>query len=239
MNLDKKTINKSITILAIFIFTCILIRIGIAIWKNYNLVNNFIANPNEPYQQRIPIAEEKFIDDYIYRLYFPFATDLLGRPNTFVLKKPISYYSAPDDNLEPVITIDSGKKYIITTNDINSYKYGIQSWPTYKKGWRYVIPFAEVGNEKSVTSAYFVKLEDLFGSLKSIKLYYHMPKGYNNRRTLLIKDEMLYKEGYYLSPDLLMPIIDSWNITLLASAFFLIIIRIIFRKITTFQERKK
>ena len=102
------------------------------------MVNKFTANPDEPYQQRIPIKEKDFIDDYVYRLYAPFAVDLMGRPNTFVLKQPISYYSAPDDNLEPVITLEAGKKYIINTYDINSYKYGIQSWPTYNKGWRFV-----------------------------------------------------------------------------------------------------
>ena len=162
MNLDKKTINKHITILIIFIFTCILIRIGAAIWKNYNLVSKFTDNPNEPYQQRIPIAEKDFIDDYIYRLYSPFAVDLVARPNTFVLKQPISYYSAPDDNLEPVLTLDAGKTYMIRTNYTNNYKYGIQSWPTYKKGWRFVIPFVKEGTEKSVTLAYYVKLKDLF-----------------------------------------------------------------------------
>lgn len=227
MNLDSKVVNKSMIILAIFIFICIVIRIGIAIWENYNLVSNFIANPNEPYQRRIPIAEEDFIDDYIYRLYSPFAEILLGRPNTFVLKQPINYYSAPEDNLEPVITLDAGKTYMIRTDDTSNYKYGIQSWPTYKKGWRFVIPFIEEGDEKLVTSAYYVKLKDLFSPLKLIKKEYQMPGGYDYRKILLIKDEMLYKEGYYLSPDLQKPIVDGWDITLLVSGFCLAIIRII------------
>lgn len=227
MNLDSKMVNKSLIILTIFIFICIVLRIGIAIWENYNLVSNFVANPNEPYQQRIPIAEEDFIDDYIYLLYSPFAVAPIGRPNTFVLKQPINYYSAPYDNQEPVITLSAGKTYMISTNNINDYKYGIQSWPTYKKGWRFVIPFIEKGDEKLITSAYYVKLKDLFSPLKSIqKKVHYQKKGYDNRRFLLIKDEMLYKEGYYLSPDLQKPIVDGWNITLLVSGFCLIIIKI-------------
>jgi len=127
-----------------------------------------------------------------------------------------------------VITLEAGKKYIINTNDINSYKYGIQSWPTYNKGWRFAIPFVEEGNEKLVTKAYYVKLKDLYSPLKTIKkvVHYQIPKGYNNRRLLLIKDEMLYKEGCYLSPDLLKPVLDSWSIILLIIGFCLIIIKI-------------
>jgi len=86
MNLDRNVVNKYITISTIFILVYIVLRISITIWENYNLVSKFTANPDEPYQQRIPIAEEGFIDDYIHRLYSPFAVDLLGRPNTFMLE---------------------------------------------------------------------------------------------------------------------------------------------------------
>lgn len=228
MNLDSKMVNKAMIVLTIFVFICMALRIGIVIWENYNLISNFIANPNEPYQQRIPIAEEDFIDDYIYQLYSPFATAPLGRTNTFVLKQPINYYSAPDDNQEPVITLSPGKTYMISTDDTRNYKYGVQSWPTYKKGWRFVIPFIEKGDEKLNTSAYYVKLNDLFSPLKSIeKTVYSKQKWYDNRRILLIKDELLYKGGYYLSPDLQKPIVDGWNITLLVSGFCLIMIQII------------
>ncbi|MGI6537917.1 MAG: hypothetical protein ACOX22_06210 [Caldicoprobacterales bacterium] len=230
MRLDIKAFSKGMIYLSILIFIIIVTRISVTVLNNHNLANTFTPSPSEPYQQQMPISEEGFIDDYIYRLYSPFAVAPIGRPNTFVLNQPISYFSAPDDNLKPAITLEAGKTYIINTNDKNDYKYGIKSWPTYKKGWRYVIPFVEVGDEKLIPQAYYVKLKDLIPPLKLITggLRY-LPKGYNYRRTLLINDEMLYKEGYYLSPDLYNPIIDVWNITLFIGALCLIIVRKIVR----------
>jgi hypothetical protein len=227
VRLDRKIVNKSMIILSLLIFIVIVIRIGITLWDNYRLTKQFTPNPDEPYQQQLPLSEEGFIDDYIYKLYSPFALAPIGRPNTFVLEQPIYYYSAPDDKLEPEIVLEAGKTYIISTNDINDYKYGIQSWPTYKRGWRYVIPFVEAGGIRLVTQAYYVKLKDLYSPLKSITggLRYLLPAGHNYRSALLIKDQMLYDEGYYLSPDLYKPIIDGWNIALFISGLCLVLIQ--------------
>lgn len=71
MKVNPKIVSVGITISAIFIFICLIIRIGITFYENYGLLNSFVPNPNsfEPYQQQIPIAEDDFIDYYIYRFY--------------------------------------------------------------------------------------------------------------------------------------------------------------------------
>lgn len=233
MKSNHKIVSAGISFLTIFIFICLIIRIGITLYENYDLVNSFVFNPDssEPYQQQMHMAEEDFIDFYIDRFYSIIAVNPVGRSNVFVLEQPIRYYSAPDDHLTPVLTLESGKKYIITTNNRDSFKNGTRSWPTYQMGWRFVTPFVEEGEEESIenTPAYYVKLKDLFDPLKSIikELHYRIPKGYNYRRMLLVHDEKLYDEGSYLSPDLNKPVMDGWNITLLMSVLSLIIIKII------------
>lgn len=229
MGLVKRIKKMKIIILAALLFLSVIVRIGIIIWENNNLESKFIINSDEPYQEQIPISKEDFIDDYIYRLYSPFAEAPIVMPNDFVLKQSISYYSEPDDNLEPLLTLDAGKTYMIRIFDTRNYKYGIKSWPTYEKGWRFVIPFFERGYEKLDASAYYVKLKDLYSPLMSImkEINYSMPKGYDHRRILLNNDEMLYAKGFYMSPDLQKPVFDGWNIILLICSFCLVIIQII------------
>ena len=233
MKSNHKIVSAGITFLTIFIFICLIIRIGITLYENYDLANSFVFNPNssEPYQQQMHIAEEDFIDFYINKFYSNLAQAPIGFPNVFILEQPISYYAAPDDNIAPVLTLEAGKKYVITSHYTNSHKYGIRSWPAYQKGWRFVTHFVEEGEEESIenTPAYYVKLKDLFDPLKSIikELHYRIPKGYNYRRMLLVHDEKLYDEGSYLSPNLNKPVMNGWNITLLMSVLSLIIIKII------------
>ena len=113
--------------------------------------------------------------------------------------------------------------------------YGFFSYPTYDPGWRMASSFLVNPNENQVPSwdeadFYYVRLKDL-ESVRQDYLYDCMREtqmfplerfktrseyraALEEKLPLLYVDKELMRRGYFLSPDLLLPLWDGWNTAL-------------------------
>lgn len=78
----------------------------------------------------------------------------------FDLPNDIIYYSFSNGKKTEAYRIKKGTRVNVDMLDKMWFGTGFYSFPTYKKGWRYVHPFTIVG-EEAVTEYYYVKLKDL------------------------------------------------------------------------------
>ena len=136
---------------------------------------------------------------------------------------------------------------IVLTHGENSavFGYGLTSFPTYEKGWRYAVPFTASDEEPIPTSGsldvlsqdeydyYYVRLRDLYRiAAAHFRTYpeYH-DRGYElSVRTVLWADWRLFTQMMYDSPDLSLSLFDTADFCLLGGAVLSLMIAILLSK---------
>ena len=145
------------------------------------------------------------ITNPVYRVYY------------FTCSQDISYYAAPGG--EPVYTIPAGTEL--------AWGYGdflMDTYPTYWKGWRWGTVFPLSG-EETPQGYFFVPISALEGLVRD---FYNATPSVEEERIqrglsrkevrdglLLRVDEIFYRRGVCVSPDLRAPL-WGWDCTLLA-----------------------
>ena len=227
----------------------LLVSLGISVVSaaqfNRYLKDNFVPNGKKwpMFEQGMPI--EDIYNEYLDSTYYAFS-NLTSFSIDIVLNHPIRYYHTPDINSEPAVELPAGRYRIEIGEPV--FHQGINTLPTYQKGWRYARTLPEPltpENEKqeNLTSPmrwYYVRLEDL--KRVTIHLLAEERTLYTNRFlegklnlrslvrlwkksgvSLYNLDKLLYEQGDYLSPDLFRPLWD-WKCTALATGIVLLMI---------------
>lgn len=134
----------------------------------------------------------------------------LWNRNVSELPFPVRYYTYEDGDYKLAFTTEDNVKYVISVYGFGpSSTYGVISWPTYDKGWRYTTPF--IPAEKHPYNAhlepqemYYVQLHDLrqvFNFMVESGQWSNPVKSDVNT-VLLGIDLLLYDKNVYVSPDL-------------------------------------
>lgn len=149
---------------------------GLQVWEDLKTAPVFVSNGK---------GQTYFYGDELNgeRLFAEYVADWDGEtlaydytPVVVTLSQPLYYYAAPGDE-EPALTLEAGKQYVVYSGYMRGaffweklwgFGYGLKSWPTYEKGWRYAAPFVpveEYGNACGGTyespGCYYVGLGDL------------------------------------------------------------------------------
>lgn len=167
-----------------------------------------------------------------------------NQPASLTLSFPLRYYSQPDSRSPIALELPRGTQvYFLTEtggDGLYSLGSGIYSYPTYTKNWRIASPLLTSPYQANIapdswqnTQRYYVRLQDLQrvqqeyirrclqAALKQSPFSWRMLQNYREslewKLFCLHADEELYRAGYYLSPDLLLPLWDGWD-TLLSMA---------------------
>jgi len=206
------------------IYLCLLIIIILSfrIWTvqehNEKVSNGYIngtylykfipsINTNNPYMLKQDLQKADLVGNYIpgrgyLALNMPRWID-----ETFTLKNTLIYYTKPSIFSKKAMTIKKGSicydNYKIDIRNETSYEInGFRSWPTYRKGWRIVVPFPtestiDQHRKNEVKTPYYVRTEDLYQAFTDYI-------GENTKKSYGIfyeKDLLLYRRGYFASED--------------------------------------
>lgn len=211
----------------------IMVRTGAALVHNDRLKSQFrAANPPGPYQLGIPMDE---MDLTVYSSYWPKASALPLYYWTRQVEAPVTirYYAGiPGHGSVPALEIQKGTKMIAIPENgpLNEPGYGYISYPTYEKGWRYARPFHPAKGELPSSSKryYYVRIEDLKAVIRETakrnqpyrvqaqQMRWRLQSFEHRVATSL--DQILYRNGAHLSPDLYRDVFDRWNAWLSAAA---------------------
>ncbi len=219
----RNRINLVLKVLFLCVLTFdIAFRVCGAIVWNKNLEKNFVRSSRrgfeeEPYALGLPM-DDWDLKAYTYR--YTFHWDYNKEECIYTPAYAVTWYTQPDETSQPAVTLEASKNYVAHLN-APQYGGGFYSWPTYKKGWRYSVPFTTVLNtlgEQTQENGklYYVKLEDL------TELYdCATPKNQDSlsfRQKFLAVDMVLYQNGCYISPDLYRMVWDIWDTLLVLGA---------------------
>lgn len=186
--------------------------------KNQKLIQSFHADSYQnPY--RLGQSMDK-IDFSEFNRYFPNTmVPMIARSDQVAeIPMTMSYYSAPDDEVEPAFQIDSGTRIILYSDDIPMKGYGVQSWPTYQREWRYAAPFYVESDKPKIDSTerpmFYVRYSDLRRLVNALdregilRQAFETAEGVTPGMVVTSIDLALYRAGGYLSPSLLK---DPWG----------------------------
>ena len=167
-----------------------------------------------------------------------------NQPASLTLSFPLRYYSQPDSRSPIALELPRGTQvYFLTEtggDGLYSLGSGIYSYPTYTKGWRIASPLLTSPYQANIApdswqniQRYYVRLQDLQRvqqeyirrclqtALKQSPFSWKTLQNYRESLEWMLfclhTDEELYRAGYYLSPDLFLPLWDGWD-TLLSMA---------------------
>lgn len=231
----------AVTILLVLV----MFRTGAALVHNYRLTNGFTpATPPSPYQQGIPVDE---MDLSVYSAYLPKAYALPYYPWTSRLATPVTiryYDEIPGHGTAPALEIRKGTAIVALPEDgppFHKAGYGLNSYPSHVKGWRYVRPFQPVNGAHSPAfeQYYYVRIEDLNAVMGEV-IKANQPLRVEAKRQVLSlqsfrhrsvtrMDTFLYRNGVYLSPDLLLHPFDRWNVIMTAAAGAMVLLKAMVR----------
>lgn len=211
-------------------------RVGCNIYYNHKLESNFVQNEREnDYKDGIPVHEINFRQ---YRQYIEFLSALPDYPpewDYFTIDRPIIYYEEVNGEKVPAYEIPAGTELkTVYTNG-----YGFYSYPTYKKGWRWVRPFLEPDSTQSLDELpyYYVKLSDLEKYLgRRLSFSYGLEnilRGGIPEAVFLgtrLIDKTFYEKGIFLSPDYFKPI-WTWDCTLMIAVLLIVLTTLLVRKV--------
>ncbi len=149
---------------------------GLQVWTDMEKAPAFVSNGKaQVYSRRDELDGETLFAEYVADWDEPIlAYDYT--PVVVTLSQPLYYYAAPGDT-KPALTLEAGKQYVVYSGYMHGaffweklwgFGYGLKSWPTYEKGWRYAAPFVPVEEYESACSGtyespgcYYVGLGDL------------------------------------------------------------------------------
>ena len=206
--------------IGLVLFVLFAYRTGAALYHNHQLRVKFSAAANaSPYQQKIPLEK---MDLAAYAPYFPTTFTLPEVSLTHRMESPVTllyYTEIPAGNTAAALEIAKGTTIVAIPEETKGFTYldigyGYTSYPTYKKGWRYVRPFKTTENANPAQSEryYYIKVESLEAVMeKAIESNRPFRVAVQQNRWTLDKgkhdflyyiDGVLYRHGAYLSPDL-------------------------------------
>ena len=185
----------------------------------------------------------------------------LNKPDPYhyeiTLPDSITYYREYFGLKIPVKTYPKGTVLTFSSEDESGAGYGFYSYPTYERGWRYVIPFETGegpvvldGGYMSVLSQddydfYYVRMEDLEMVYRAYmeavvadqgeEMLESLSLDMRTYNTLYIIDRQLMYDSIYLSPEFSFQVITKWDYILLAASagcflMALILLLLSFRK---------
>lgn len=211
-------IKKGLRYLCLLIIIILSFRIWTVYEDNKKVSNGYIngtylykfipsINTNNPYMLKQDLQKADLVGNYIpgrgyLASHIPRCID-----KTFTLKNTLVYYTKPSIFSNKATTIKKGSicydDYKIDIRNEISYEIsGFRSWPTYRKGWRIVVPFPTVSTidqyrQNEVKTPYYVRTEDLYQAFSDYI-------GENTKKSYEIfyeKDLLLYQRGYFASKD--------------------------------------
>ena len=186
-------------------------------WHDHALREGFVCtDPANPYQSGVPIEQ---MDFSVYAPYLDEPVVPVGYSTVFSLPFDLTYYTEENGVKTPACTLEKGSQ-VCWGGPSGGLRpgYGLQTYPTYEKGWRWGRPFtAEEELEERAGEAlpwYYVKTEDLNriaaaladgGSphLTELAQKHSVSAGEAAFSLVHSVDTIFYDNGVYLSPDLL------------------------------------
>lgn len=170
-----------------------------------------------------------------------------GRMNgrsVFLLEAPVRYYLSEGDVMRLAAEVPEGTRVMVEGYPSERGR-GLQSWPSYEKGWRYVRPLHVVDGTALLDEDefYYVPLRDLSRATETFlnsgtelaENILQQAKEQNvsirtvRMRILFLLDAVLYTDGVFCSHDFYHPYFDTANIILLSSAGVLLAVYIVLR----------
>jgi hypothetical protein len=213
-----KMISLFVVVLALIPLFSLIYRVGGQIYRNQQKINRFSYNNQmEQYERRIPMDN---MDLHEYSVYFQIPQTLEGIrvSNVIELPREIQYFTEQDGKKILTMEISKGKSILwLPSEQLNDIYigYGLRSYPTYDKGWRYVKPFMLSGQNTDIEQLpyYFVRTKDLEAVAKeAIRSTKYLMKTVQNRGMSMENaifiytrfiDNIFYDKGVFCSPDLL------------------------------------
>lgn len=164
--------------------------------------------PNEmrtDYQDKLPLRD---IDFDSLNTVFPNISTLVAYNLQTEITAPreIRYYRDYEDLSSVALTIAKGDtvNVLVDPDNDSNLGFGIYTYPSYRKGWRYAEPV--VVNGARTHEMLYVKMDDIEALIGE---YYDANKGLSASNTKsqikrylsLLIDRQYYESGIYLSPD--------------------------------------
>lgn len=225
-------------VLAIVLLVIFTVRLIIVMGSHRQLKDDFSANAvrsaylkNEAIEQIDFQQVDQLIDDFSAPISYELSTTLSA-------PRDIYYYETTEDDAKPALTINKGDSIQIIENSSTTALtrgYGISTYPTYGKGWRYARPFATEGSASS--QMLYVKLDNIEAVIAD---YYDDNKALSASRTKqdvvrrlsLDVDEQYYNAGIYLSPDYYVKrlVLIDWIVLGIASFTLLLFLASVLRR---------
>ena len=253
------SVALSTALLSVFLFLVLFIRIGVRYHEN-DVLTQFLTGHHEftpfttslekPYKitqylRNVPMEEMDFCS-YDARIKVIQAAAETANPLTLTLPFDLTYYRQSGNQKIPAYTLKKGTEIVLTLGENSAvFGYGLTSFPTYKKGWRYAVPFTASDEEPIPTSGsldvlsqneydyYYVRLRDLY---RIAATHFRTYPEYHDRvyemsvRTVLWADWRLFTQMMYDSPDLSLPLFDTADFCLLGGAVLSLTIAILLNK---------
>ena len=159
--------------------------------------------------------EHSFMDDMDMSVFEPYLYLDVAQTEAPYLKEfelpfDLIYYKRIENNMNEAFVIPKATKVYVDSTDTMKLGVGFYSFPTHKRGWRYVRPFITDKQEDS-SQFYYVKLKDLEKSyLSLLKEDDYLKKdiiqqGYSLEEyahlVVRLIDRILYNNGIYCSLD--------------------------------------
>ena len=258
--MSKKFRKNLLFIFSAFLFLVLFIRIDVRYHEN-DVLTQFLTGHNEftpfttsldkphkitQYLRKVPMEEMDFAS-YDARIKVIQAAAESNSVQKLTLPFDLTYYRRSGDQKIPAYTLKKGTEIALTLGENSAvFGYGLTSFPTYEKGWRYAVPFAVVGEEDSIPikgsldvlsqdeyDYYYVRLRDLYRiAAAHFRTYpeYHDRVYELSTRTVLWADWRLFTQMMYDSPDLSLPLFDTADLCLLGGAVLSLTIAILLSK---------
>ena len=252
------SVALSIALLSCFLFLVLFKRLYARQEENTYILNQItygkeftpfqVDKPNgtNQYLRNVSMEEMDF-PAYAVRLSYAIAVDETNSAQTLTLPFDLTYYRQSGGQKIPAYTLKKGTEIVLTLGENSAvFGYGLTSFPTYEKGWRYTVPFTVAGKEDSIPikgsldvlsqdeyDYYYVRLRDLY---RIAAAHFRTYPEYHDRvyelsvRTVLWADWRLFTQMMYDSPDLSLPLFDTADFCLLGGAVLSLTIAILLSK---------
>ena len=251
------SVALSIALLSVFLFLVLFKRLYARQEENTYILNQItygkeftpfqVDKPNgtNQYLRNVPMEEMDF-PAYAVRLSYAIAVDETNSAQTLTLPFDLTYYRQSGNQKIPAYTLKKGTEIVLTLGENSAvFGYGLTSFPTYEKGWRYAVPFTASDEEPIPTSGsldvlsqdeydyYYVRLRDLY---RIAAAHFRTYPEYHDRvyelsvRTVLWADWRLFTQMMYDSPDLSLSLFDTADFCLLGGAVLSLMIAILLSK---------
>lgn len=240
----RKVFAVTSLVLAALFFLCFAVHFSCPVFHNLSWRSDFESNgKDELYNTGVPMEEMKLSG---IRGLFPFTSaealtqDANARETVYEMELPgdVHYYTHLGDE-RPALTLPQGTRVFWARDGkwstYSSVGYGVVSYPSYDKGWRYTRPFQTVDEDEKSETYYYVRLEELEQAAEEVmRINDRLRKNYGGdvaawtlTRTV---DDMLHAYGVYLSPDLMREVFTAADAALLGASLLFLLLFLVLRR---------